>query len=342
MEFLVISQRHGLIPLAHRLRLEGHAVDLIVWKRRFERAWDGKITKLLRGSKGEIQHDSDTMRTVQDHVRQGRAVLLTDVPGLEGFDGTPYKFGVLGGEQEPTSAIRLGGWFTGEALVDPHLLVCDVGAWPGGLGAPVLGGMTLVRPGPQAELGFLEELWRPFLERLKAMDFRGLVGAGLRQSADDGGVRLEGLDAGWPWLQRHAWLSELTNFGGVLLGELPIMEEGSRFTTVLPVTVPPWPVWDAPTREEPVKVEGLTPADMQQVFWHDVVVDEEHRSLRSAGLDGLLGVVRGAAFTPELARARALERAGRLRVPGKQYRPDVGMRVGEVLASLELQFGLRI
>ena len=79
---------------------------------------------------------------------------------------------------------------------------------------------------------------------------------------------------------------------------------------------------------------------MGRVFWHDVQVDPEAGKLTTAGLDGLVGVVRGAADTSELALVRALEVALRIELPEKQFRSDAGRRVQSVLSELEGRFGV--
>jgi hypothetical protein len=339
MNFLVISRQHGLIPFANRLRLEGHKCDLVVWKHRYEKAWEGGLVeKSLRGSQGEIRRD--ILEGYIKHCEEGGATLLTDVPSLTTpFSNAQRRFHIVESETPAQNSIRLGCWFDGEHLQAPHLLIYELGAWPGGLGAKTPGGVTLAVPDPQQDMGFLEELWRPILERLKAQDFRGLVNADLDQSPDTGEVSLTRFEAGWPFLQTHAFLSELEGFGEVLSGGVPRLPR--RFTVAIPVSIPPWPNLDARGRP-PRPVTGLTEPNMGQFFWHDVVIRQEARTIDTAGLDGLVGVARGSANTFYLARLLALGRAQQLRVEEKQFRPDVGESVPQVLATLEHKFGLTL
>jgi hypothetical protein len=81
---------------------------------------------------------------------------------------------------------------------------------------------------------------------------------------------------------------------------------------------------------------------MSRVFWHDVQVQPEDQSISTAGLDGLVGIARGAGDTNELALVRALEIGLRLRLPEKQFRSDVGRQVQSALAELEGRFGVLI
>ncbi|GAF72142.1 unnamed protein product, partial [marine sediment metagenome] len=287
---------------------------------------------------GEIRRD--ILEGYIKHCEEGQATLLTDVPSLTvPFSNAHTRYHRVEQETPAHEPIRLGGWFDGETLLAPHLLVYDMGAWPGGLGASVPGGCTLVTPDPTQDLGFLEDLWRPILERLKAQDFKGLVNADLKQSPNTGDVSLGGCEAGWGFLQTHAFVSELEGLGEVLTGTPPRLPR--RFTVTIPVSIPPWPNLDARGRA-PRPVSGLTEPNLGQFFWHDVVIDQESRSIRTASLDGLVGIARGTADTHYLARVLAVERARQLQVDEKQFRVDAGETVPQVLASLEHKFGLRL
>lgn len=357
-DFLVVSERHGLVPLAHRLHLHQEPAELIIWRRSFEAAWAGKITQVPRGPKGEV--DPAALEVCRERVQAGQTILVSDYARLRGFEG-PRVFGVVEFERPATGAVRLGCWFDGEVAACHHLLVVDVGAWPGGFGPQVPGGLTMAVPTLRAAdaalagvsthgrapdsavAAVLAELWRPTEERLKSLGFRGLVQADLLQDPATGDVTLGGVSAGWPFLHTQAFLTVLENLPGLLRGEAAQLSK-ERFVVVVPVSVPPWPIWpvqsQALAREE--LLEGLTPQDCANYFWHDVRIDEAAHTIRGAGQDGLLGVARGSAYTLELARILALERAGRCRVEGRQLRPDVGAAVPQVLASLELRYGITI
>ncbi|MCP4113837.1 MAG: hypothetical protein GY737_00250 [Desulfobacteraceae bacterium] len=87
-------------------------------------------------------------------------------------------------------------------------------------------------------------------------------------------------------------------------------------------------------------VGGLSRQLIGHVWWHDVQVEMEKGEVWTAGLDGLVGVVRGEANTPEAARARCLQLAARIEIPGKQYRTDAAEHLSEALGGLELGTGI--
>lgn len=345
MKVLVASLRHGLFPLAHRLRREGHDVEALSWRPRFERAWDGSFRKLLRHSDGTL--DADALRPMVEAARRGEAAILTDVRRVaELFAGTPRLFAQVDlGLPKPVDRLLLGGWYDGEHIQAPHLLVADQGVWTGGGGPTWLGGLTLVRLGSNQTGGvghtfpsFVGGAVRAATERLKSASFKGLFHLDVLEEPTTGELHLHGLSAGWPFLHLHAFVAELENLDGILTGEIPRLTH--KFVTVLPVSVPPWPSEKRSDMEIGVPIEGLTSQQQGRCFFHDITVDVEAHKLRTAGLDGLLCVATGAAdSTPALARARALELAVRMQIPEKQYRGDVGLQVDAVLATLEDRYG---
>lgn len=343
MKALVASLRHHLIPLAHRLRREGCDVEVVVWRSRYESAWDGSFAKRVRHSDGTLS--AEALRDVIGAAQHGEVVVLTDVRRVgELFSAAPRLFSTPPlGLPEPVDSLSLGGWFTGEEIQAPHLLVMDRGAQVGGMGAPVTGGASLVRlevsrSFPSSVAGAVQRV----CELLKQAGFRGLFHFDVQEEPATGELRLAGLSVGWPWLQTQAFLAELRSLADSLTTGRP--ELLKRFVTVLPVTVPPWP--SEKSGREPVTglvVEGLTPQQQGQLYWYDIEVDREKRQLKTAGLDGLVAVATGASdSTPALARARALELAQRLQVPGKQYRADVGGTVDAVLATLEDRWAFNV
>lgn len=370
MKFLVLSNRHALLPLAHRLRSEGHEVRLLMRKRRFERAWGAMAQPLLRHSKDEFSYAQ--VEPLAAAVKAGEYTLISDVPSSSSFSrlfadcGGYLKLDVgsggrggsgssgeeAGGEAGAASeaaaasatpgssasgAVRVGWWFDGEFLRSPHLLVYDLGAWPFGLGPQVPGGLTLITPTASAELGFLDEPSEPLAKRLKQRGFRGLVNAVVDRDPRSGGVGLYGVEAGWPDLHTAAWLSSTEHVGEVLGGS---RTDGptSRYTVVLPVSIPPWPSLRG--EAEVQGLEDLHPSLQGKFFWYDITPDPETRALRTAGLDGLVAVARGEGGTFERARRTALALTQALPLHEKQYRPDVGSKVPEVLGLLEQTYGV--
>lgn len=341
-EFFVVSHHHGLLPLAQRLRSEGHNVQVVIRRRRFERAWGERLDPVLSNSKDEL-----TLDRLHHTLRQTSkgTIILSDVePGSsvhQILSEFPEAVKYLREDLDPSEGapfdLRAGWWFDGEHLTEPHLLIYDVGVWPGGLGPQLPGGLTLVMPNPGMDLGFLDELAQPFEDQLKAAGFRGLVNMGLGRDPSTGGLRLCQLRAGWPMLHLDAWLSSVESVGRVLGGEAPA-KPSSKYTVVLPVSVPPWP--NPQGSAEVVQIGGLPPQLQGWWFWYDMAPDDARQELWTAGLDGLVGVARGEGSQFETARLHAVGLAQQVQLPEKQYRPDVGLKVPVVLAQLERLFGL--
>jgi hypothetical protein len=244
--------------------------------------------------------------------------------------------------------MRLGGWFDGEKLRGHHLLIVDRGAWPGGMGPAIDGAMTLIRVDIPASIEMVDTLTEKWQDELKAGGFRGLVQWNLNFQTESGEPEADRMEAGWPFLHTHAFVSEMEDFSGLLADPTAPGTVGPRtllprkFVTVYPISRPPWPTRKARFRFDLVPIQGLTPPQMGRVFWHDVQVQPEDQSISTAGLDGLVGIARGAGDTNELALVRALEIGLRLRLPEKQFRSDVGRQVQSALAELEGRFGVLI
>ena len=397
MKFLVISHTHSLLPFAYRLQLQGHEVKAIVVVQAFEAAWKGKMEPSPRDTKGRL--DPEWIKEIIFAGDRYATVITDDWKIQQMFNGEGTLFGVHTQQHTVTggltSPIRLGGWFDGEDLECPHLLVVDRGAWTGGMGPAVDSGMTMIRIDVPETQMMVEGLAHQggHLDELKSSGFRGLVQLSLNFQTKTGQPEVDGMSAGWPFLHTHAFVSELEDFAGlleadtlsgsrqtpppqasqipsltptpalsgvsppntsdVLRGKHPDPKDTTlsllsgteyllpkKFVTALPLSRPPWPTRKARFRFELAEVGGLTQEQLGRIFWHDVQVDSEAGTISTAGLDGLLGVARGAADTSELARARALEVAVRLQLPEKQFRPDVGTQVQTVLAELEQRFGV--
>lgn len=333
--FTVVSRTHSLFPLAYRLRGEGHEVDLHVWDGRFSRAWRAALApqSLERLSDdGEWETHSRQLARVISQA-EGGSCLVSDLPELWVPSGNvPHRYVAPSQPAPAASLLKVGGWWTGDKLLTPHVLVEDRGAWPGGLGTTTPGGLTLVNT---PVLGGLEGLWRSALTQLGGLKYQGLFQCPVLPTAE-GGIYLGPPEGGWPFLHSHAFLSELDGLGEVLLGQQePTLPK--RFVVALPLSVPPYPTQRA-WGGEPRPIGGLTPVQRQRVFWHDVQPMEG--ALTTGALDGLVGVVRGAAGNLELARQLALEVCERVELAEKQYRPDVAQHVDRVLAGVEQSYGV--
>jgi hypothetical protein len=355
MKFLVLSHTHSLLPFAYRLQLSGADVQPVVVVQAFEAAWRGKMKPSPRDGKGRL--DPSWLSELSCDVDTDNCVVLTDDWRLQekfreatGREGRIYgvhqqHHTTDGGLEGP---LRLGAWFDGENLHGHHLLVIDRGAWPGGMGPSIDGGLTMVRIDIPETMWMMDQLANQQVDELKTSGFRGLVQFNLNFQTPSGEPEVDGMLAGWPFLHTHAFVSELEDLAGLLEKGVDTQSSNHpsqtllprKFVSVLPVSRPPWPTRKARFRFDLAEVGGLTQEQMARVFWHDVQVDQEGGKLTTAGLDGLVGVARGAADTNELALVRALEVALRLQLPEKQFRSDAGRRVQSVLAELEGRFGV--
>lgn len=335
--YLTLTLGHQLAPIAWRLHREGIESAFVPWRTRAERCW---VAHTLP-SPVPLEQSRHEPRTTQvraalapwlERAQAGDLTILWDTPQWGAIvQGAPSQWGThpVGGALGP---IRLGAWYADGRMQAPHLLWVSQGAWPGGLGAAVEGGMTLVRPRT------LPDPWKELLEAAQApaeaVQHQGLVQIGL--GWQDGVWRATGAALGWHGLHVHAFLAALgeeAQLGKILAGDAPTFPH--RFAVVVPVSVPPWPV-DGNVRPAEAQVQGLDEEAMGRVFWHDVAVDEGARVLKVAGVDGMVGVARGVGESRLLAQARAVGLAGAMQVPEKQFRGDVGgVWVEEGLAQME-------
>jgi hypothetical protein len=332
VKFLVISLKHELHPFANRLMNEGHDVELIVWKQRYEDAWAGRLEPVARRSKHEL-----TPELWEGYVKQaesGELTVLSNAHAVNSIFGDKV-WGVL--DSEPCQGeIRLGGWFDGEGIREPHLLVVDRGAWAGGLGPAVDGAMTLVNhheiPAQFAETADV------LVEYMSLNKFKGLfqVDYGLV----DGAYVPERIQAGWAPLQAHAFFAE-RHVSDLLVKSPASPQTHARFVVAVPMSLPPWPNRDAAPAAQ-VPLNGLSQDQLGKVWWHDVQFDPANHRLQTAGLDGLLGIAIGSAHSFALAQGHALEVATTLGVAEKQYRLDAGQSVQAVLGLLEDRLGVRV
>jgi len=338
MSFLVVSHRHDLIPFAYRLKNQGHKTELVVCTELFQKAWEGKFDHILPAKEVNAENLGPSL----DLARRGEVTVISDnFKTSRMFEGVDNFYGVLSLEEfdKPTSPVRVGVWYENEAFTNPHLLIYDLGTWPGGLGPAIPGGLTLLRIEGE-NIGFFHEFIAPLVDTLARTSFQGLVQVGIQEDPVKGLVP-DGLQLGWPFLQSHAFVSELESLSSLL--EKSPQTLPKKAVTVVPVSLPPWPYRGsrrAGVSKEGREVSGLTPKQVAQIFWHDVRLNTDTRTISSGGLDGLLGVSRGAANTPLLAVLRARALATALDVEEKQYRPEAGAAVESTLAQFEARLGI--
>lgn len=332
MRVLVIGYRHSLLPFAWRLVREDNEVDVVIWsnKGRYNRAWEGKFNQLLTG---KDKRSDEAIATTRKVAVDADVAVVTNVPRWrQVFSGYPRLFAMLT-DRNPEGAsysdVQVGAWFDGEGFVGAHLLVEDRGLFPGGGGPEVTGGLTLVRPHPAMETQ-IGTLLLTQVDELKSEGFKGLVQMGLRVTPG-GDLTVSGLRAGWPFMHTHAFVGAIDNLTQVLEGYEPAFL--ARYTVVLPVSRPPWPM-DSGEPRPMVVFEGLPKETLRATFFHDIQIPGEGK-VQTAGLDGLVGVVQGSADTLLLARKKALTAAESLEMPERQVRSDTGARVEETLALME-------
>lgn len=323
MKILVFSHHHGLLPYSWRLKREGHEVLTVVWNQRYARAWEGRLDKLTQG-----KPTAEGLAEEIELAKAGELVVMTDsMKGQEMFSEARFLYGVP--QQVPFPVpprLCLGGWFDGTELRSPHWLVPDWGLWPGGLGiSSVLGGCTLLRTPRSLPIA------EPVAAALTEQRYKGLVVVGLDYMEASRELVPIGFVAGWPFLFTHLFVSGLENLGTLLAGDPP-ESNGKPFEVAMPVSQPPWPIAGAPG-PEPVRLDGLSNELARQCFFHDLTL--KGAEPWTAGLDGLVAVVRGSGASLGSAQSRALAAASALPLPSKQFRVDVGARVPGMLMVLE-------
>lgn len=359
-QFLVCSQKHLLLPFASRLQNENdNAANVHVlpgWQRRFDKgrgrrgprygtrwetAWAGRFEVPVKPSQFKnLEAMLEHLAPVREAAERGEIVVLSDAPeATKFFAGALHLFEARRDKAvaAPKGRLRLGAWRSGSGWEAPHLLFVDEGAWPGGMGEPVDAGLTMMKL-----TGNAEDLAREMIAAHEANSehhplgrFRGLAQWPIDVTRADGRPRLGAPALGWPFLHTHAFIHGLPNLSDVLLEAAPPTIP-KRFTTVIPVSVPPWPCASSKIRES-VAINGLdTPELRASFFWHDIALTAERKALTTAGLDGLVGVARGSANNATLATAQALDLCQRVSFPAKQFRPDAGGQVYENLAALEV------
>lgn len=325
MKVLVLSHQHGLAPLAWRLKREGADVQFCVWSQKYEPTWGGRLVKSPTGKPNEKAAQLGEL--VQPAI-DGELVVVTDSDrGMELFGGAKHLYGIVDSHQWPhLPALCVVGWFDGESWSGRRWCVPDWGLWPGGLGAQVMGGCTLIAGDT------FPPVMEVFTDGLKGLGFKGLVTVGLDYLEAGRELVPTGFVAGWPSLVTTAWMSECTNLSTVLDGTTPPNLTDKPFVVALPVSMPPYPVRGAPGPSS-VPLAGLTKDITQYCYFHDMEV--KGNDVWTAGLNGLVAVVAAPGHSMYTAHRRALGAAVSLPLPDKQFRPDVGERVNMVLSSLE-------
>jgi len=310
MRIVTVSVSARLVPIAQRLRLEGHTVELHFTREHWRAAYRGIF-------------DPQPSQDWQQAVEGGEALLLTDdITVSDQFQHAPLVLGRLPSDRE-RSPLGVQGWWDGQQLVAPHWSVVEVGALAGGTGRRVPSSVTLAAmPSEATPLDPATEAVRT----AAPAGFRGVVRVEVVDAlkGELGVVRL-----GWPDLSYSLWAAGQDSTTDLIEGK-PKPPRGVEFGTVL--SVPPWP--NPPTRaSRPLPVADLPPEARRSLVWHDV---ELHRGkLRTAGLDGFVALGVARARLPRTARHRVFQVAGLLGLEELQVRQDAGDLGELVLVGLE-------
>jgi len=336
MNVLVLSARHQLLPFARRLANDGHSVETVVYsghKGKYERAYRGVLDFVTSAKDSER---NEKLGALKELAASGKMTVIADhCRAARDFAGAEALFQQIEQKSDPVGTVRFGAWFDGAEFCAPHLLIVDEGMQAGGLGAAGDGSLTLVRVSDMATQERILKLAEPQANELVEKEFRGLVQWTVE--FEDSELSLgEGRFLGWPPLHTHAFVSELEDFGGLLEGDSPILKK--KYTVALHITQAPYPYH---TGQPPEEVPVVLPEAAQaQMFWHDIRVDQEARELRTAGLDGWVGVAHAGGDSFDLAHDLALSVAGSIGLREKQFRMDAGAQVRTVLGVLESELGI--
>ena len=323
--FLVLSHKHTLFPLAWSLRGAGHNVQVLVRKDRYEKAWEGLFEKHLVGrDKGPAN-----MQALVELAEGGELFVVTDSPAWEEkFKEAPRLFGNGGSGDDPLGVAQIGAWWDGEGYKVPHLIVRDVGAWAGNQGPLVSSSAGCAWFNGNAMPESFVSVMDGLKDHLKSLEFKGLVRVGVKIN-HDGTVSHVNHSTGWDVLHLHLLLSGVENVGELFVGEVKVTH---RYSFALPVSIPPWPYLVNMAAKE-VEVKGLSVEMRKSVGWHDV--RKVGKTIMTAGLDGLVGVVRRSSDHPTRCIGECLEVAGSMDVEEKQFRSDGGGLFARVVMELD-------
>lgn len=304
MRVLVISHKHGLLPLAWRMVRDGHDVSVAVCTERYAKAWSGKFTPIWTGRRPKAEQVQAVREIVQE---TGAAVYTDSFTWRDALRDLPNLYPTLPARGD-IGPLQLSAWFDGETFGQSYLLIEDRGAWTGGQGPTVVSAVTAIL-WPQPDTVFT-----PLTEALVAENFRGPVRVGISINPE-GAIVPAGMRAGWSVPHYHV------PFGT------------ARLATAVTVSIPPWPT---ECNVVPERVR-FTPSKalMAATAFHDIQVEDG--GVVTAGTDGLVGVVTGSGHSWDMLRARVAGLAAELAslVPGAQYRLDFGQGVPMVVGAME-------
>ena len=329
--FLILPFRHGLMPLAWRLRSEGHTVEVLPRSDRYERAWDGLFEQTLTGGD---KRSRKQLEPVLDAAKSGDFIVVTDAPKwMEMFSDAEHLFG-CGPSPKPKETLeqplQIGSWWDGSHQL-PHLIARDIGARDGGMGAQVTCaaiGKWLATSEPLESSAF-HEGFKQAEEQLK--DYKGLWTIHVDLNDQDELIFSE-VQTGWDIFQTQLILAKTDATGALFTGGDQQVVSG-EFSAVSAISVPPWPVDGVSSASVPIT--GPNAEQRRSVGWFDVRFGgPQDRVMETAELDGLVGVVRGTGSTPQWAVAQTIQTLASFEMPERQFRSDLGLGFGTVMTQL--------
>lgn len=312
MRIVVCPFTHTLLPLAHRLQVEGNDVEVHPSKEHFRAAYRGIISG--RGTKDWEQA-----------VEEGEALLITDDSRVtDRFEHAPRVLGQIPPAGVEKNDLGLAGWWDGQELLGAHWSIIERGAWPGGIGKRVNSSVTLIHAVPNVPLVALAQ---ETLASAAPATFRGVV----RLEVTEGGAGLGVTRYGWPDLSHQVWAAGQQSATLFVEGKVE-SPRGVEFGTV--VSVPPWP--NPPTKaSRPLPLGDLPSEVRKHLIFHDVEL--KRGKLQTAGLDGLIAVATARARFLRSARTMALQAAAQIQLHELQARSDAGELGETALVVLESQ-----
>ena len=323
MKITVISNKHGLLPFAWRLKKEGAEVSTVVVKDRYEKAWAGLLEKDLVGR----QKSQESWQGLSDSLRQDGSLVLCDSPKvvktLSGYEGL---YGIADGNTDSPGGLIVAGWLHPSAgILRPHYLLPDYGLQSGGQGPAVLSGAVLYRPQSR---DLFSSKFVP-LEAMEQSGHKGLFYCFMKFNTVTTELELDHFWLGW-----HPILSQISLAEEELLPLLDGKADSPKpqYTIGVVVSVPPYP-YECNLTSSVRPIQYPSSDLLKDVFFHDVTI--EGNNINVAGTDGLVAIVRGTSSILEHARKLATLRSSALSTPEIQFRQDVGSRVSTPLAALE-------
>lgn len=229
------------------------------------------------------------------------------------------------------------GWFNGREWIKPFNHTFEEKRFmPGNLGPNTgcMGNIVITRGSNKLTRATVERL-EPFLRRI---GWRGPVDVNCIVN-ERGAFALEatarlGYDA-IEGLMESVRLGVGEFFAEVAQGKMTEMAlvPGGKYGIAVRLTVPPYPLEDVPQKEWGEPILGINENNIGHLWLCNVYV--ESNLFRVAKADGLVLKATARGDTVDKARERVYRTLNNIKLGGKQYRLDIGRRVGDDIKQLE-------